>query len=62
MVNKWRHVVIISHLDPELHKWGKDEAARRSQDGSPVHFWQVIEEAVRDYREKCEAKEVAHAD
>ena len=52
-----RNVICISHLDPDLHQWLKDEAARRRvQTGKRVAFWQVLEEALRDYKERSEEK------
>lgn len=60
MTNKWpRHVVSLSHIDPDLHQWLKDEAARRS-DHKRVYTWQVVDEALRLYKAKCETQEVAH--
>ena len=60
MTNKWRHVVSFSHIDPDLHQWLKDEAARRSGDHKRVHTWQILDEAIRLYKAKCETQEVAH--
>ena len=52
-----RNVICISHLDPDLHQWLKDEAARRTaQTGKRVAFWQVLDEALRDYKERSEEK------
>lgn len=48
-----RNVITISHLDPKLHQWLKDEAARRSKDGDRVYAWQVLQEAVAHYKEVC---------
>ena len=52
-----RNVVCISHLDPEIHQWLREEAARRTADtGKRVAFWQVMDEALRRYKEKFEEK------
>jgi len=52
--NTSRHVVSFSHIDPDLHRWLKDEAARRSDGNKKVKTWQVLDDAVREYKEKCE--------
>ena len=52
-----RNVVTISHLDPDLQQWLKDEAARRSaRTGRRVGYWHVMDEALREYRERAEEK------
>lgn len=55
-----RNVITISHLDPKLHQWLKDEAARRSGDHK-VYAWQILQEAVQHYKQACENnQEVSH--
>jgi len=54
-----RNVVTFSHLDPDLYEWLKYEAARRSGSGTKVRVWQVLNDAVRAYKDH--EKEVAHA-
>ncbi|MBA7601840.1 hypothetical protein ES703_08924 [subsurface metagenome] len=49
-----RNVVTLSHLDPELHEWLKDEASRRSKDGARVSLSRLVEEAVRRFKADCE--------
>lgn len=47
-----RNVVVLSHLDPELHDWLKEEAKRRSEAaGHRVGWYLVFNEAVRAYRD-----------
>lgn len=62
-----RNVVTLSHLDPELHEWFKQEAQRRTQEtGVRVHAWQLFNTAAREFREREDhnqnAEEVSHAD
>lgn len=48
-----RNVVTISHLDEDLHNWLKEEAHRRTQEsGTRVHAWQLINTAIREFRER----------
>lgn len=60
-----RNVVTITHLDPDLHEWLKEEARRRSQqEGRRIRLWHLINAAVQDYKAKCDlvaAGEVSHA-
>ncbi len=49
-----RNVVCIAHVDPDLHEWFKDEATRRSQEGRKVALWEVVADALRDFKVKCE--------
>ena len=60
-----RNVVTLSHLDPELHDWLKEEAQRRTQNtGVRVHAWQLANTAIREYRGRSdhdkEPQEVSH--
>lgn len=66
-----RNVVTITHLDPDLHEWLKEEARRRSErEGRRIRLWHLINAAVQDYKAKCDpasaepvaAGEVSHAD
>lgn len=50
-----RNVVTLSHLDPELHEWLKDEASRRSKDGARVSLSSIVQEAVRRYKAEQES-------
>lgn len=55
-----RHVVTLSHLDPDLHMWLLDKAQERSRaTGKKVALWELVEEAVRDYKKKTELTEAA---
>lgn len=46
-----RNVVCISHIDPEVHEWFQHEATRRSQKiGKRVALWQVVEEALKEFK------------
>jgi len=61
-----RNVVTLSHLDPELHEWLKEEARRRTQDsGVRVHAWQLVNTALREFKARQDhdkpAGEVSHA-
>jgi len=51
-----RNVVCLSHMDPELQKWCKDEAERRHQANpkKPYGIWMIVDEALRDFKKKCE--------
>ena len=49
-----RNVVTLSHLEPELHEWLRDEANRRSKDGARVSLSSLVEEAVRRFKADCE--------
>lgn len=42
-----RNVVTLSHLDPELHDWLKQEADRRSKPRNKVSFASLVEIACR---------------
>ena len=53
-----RNVVTLSHLDPELHEWLKEEASRRSQDSARVSLSSIVQEAVRRLRDECERNPV----
>lgn len=60
-----RHVITLSHLDPDLHQWLKDEASRRSEaTGQRVHAYEILGEGLRWYKAKVEddnnAKGVSH--
>lgn len=55
---KWpdRNTITISHLDPVLWEWCKEEAARLSKTaGGTIRAWQVLELAVQDYHDRKEA-------
>jgi hypothetical protein len=43
-------------MDPELQKWCKDEAERRHQANpkKPYGIWMIVDEALRDFKKKCE--------
>ncbi|KKK87461.1 hypothetical protein LCGC14_2753030 [marine sediment metagenome] len=46
-----RNVVTLSHLDPGLHQWLKEEARRRTEaTGARVHIYELIGEAVDRYK------------
>jgi len=48
-----RNVVTLSHLDPELQEWLKEEAHRRTQEtGIRVCSWQLVNTAIREFRER----------
>ena len=64
-----RNVVTISHLDPELQQWLRDEAHRRTEEtGTRVHSWQLVNTAIQEFRERQDhnnnnkAEEVSDAD
>lgn len=65
-----RNVVTLNHLEPDLHRWLKDEAARRTrEEGHRVGIWELVQTSVQDYKAKCDdardpvaAGEVSHAD
>jgi len=50
-----RNVVCISHIDPKIHDWFKQEATRRSQQaGKRVALAKVIGQALLEFKEKLE--------
>ena len=52
-----RNVVTLSHLDPKLHEWAKEEAKKRS-----LTLGRLVEEALRRLREKEDKGEASSAD
>ncbi len=55
---RFRNVVTLSHIDPELHQWLKDEAQRRTdKTGTRVTMTELIGEAIDQYRARCESEE-----
>lgn len=62
-----RNVYTVSHLDPELQEWFKEEAKRRTHEtGIRVWAWQLFNIAAREFMERQNhqsiAEEVSHAD
>lgn len=55
-----RNVVTFSHLDPELQEWLKEESKRRTQEtGVKVWAWQLVNTAIREFRERQDSKKPA---
>ena len=55
---RWRNVVTLSHIDPAMHQWIKDEALRRSaKTGTRVTMTEIIGEAFDQYRARCDSEE-----
>lgn len=62
-----RNVVTLSHLDPELQEWLREEARRRTKEtGVRVHAWQLVGMAIREFKTRQDhekpVEEVSHAD
>jgi len=52
---RFRNVVTLTYIDPELHQWLKDEAQRRTDKTGPrVTMTELIGEAIEQYRARCE--------
>ncbi|KKM14594.1 hypothetical protein LCGC14_1704560 [marine sediment metagenome] len=55
---RFRNVVTLSHIDPGLHQWLKDEAQRRTdKTGTRVTMTELIGSAIAEFRAGCESEE-----
>lgn len=58
-----RNITCVSHIDPRLWQWCKEEAKRVSQkigaNGKhPIRAWQILDLALREFRDRIVAEAV----